>query len=108
MGSPWAQQGSKLTGGGETGAGWFGRSVALSADGQTALIGGPYDNSSIGAAWAFVNPSPASGAGCPFLAAPVTPSRASGVSLTGLAARRPALSFKLSGGLGAPGSKRSS
>jgi hypothetical protein len=51
--STWSQQGEKLTGTGETGAGRFGESVALSADGNTALIGGPRDNSNVGAAWAF-------------------------------------------------------
>ena len=50
---PLIQQGSKLTGSGETGAGGFGSSVALSADGNTALIGGPYDNGGVGAAWVF-------------------------------------------------------
>ena len=40
-GGTWTQQGAKLTGSGETGAGGFGVSVALSADGNTALIGGP-------------------------------------------------------------------
>ena len=43
-GSTWTQQGSKLTGSGEVGNGDFGFSVALSADGNTALIGGPDDN----------------------------------------------------------------
>jgi hypothetical protein len=52
-GSTWTQQGGKLTGGGETGGARFGTSVALSSDGNTALIGGPEDNSSTGAAWAF-------------------------------------------------------
>ena len=52
-GSSWTQQGSKLDGGEETGAGEFGTSVALSDDGDTALIGGPADNGSTGAAWAF-------------------------------------------------------
>ncbi len=52
-GSTWTQQGEKLTGGGETGKGEFGISVALSADGDTALIGGPADNGAAGAAWAF-------------------------------------------------------
>jgi hypothetical protein len=52
-GSTWAQQGEKLTGTGETGEGRFGTSVALSADGNTALIGGPGDDSSTGAAWVF-------------------------------------------------------
>ena len=49
-GSTWTQQGEKLTGAGE-GEGEFGRSVALSADGDTALIGGPDDED--GAAWVF-------------------------------------------------------
>src|SRR5439155_10958383 len=52
-GGVWTQQGTKLTGGGETGAGPFGYSVALSADGNTALIGGPIDNGNVGAAFAF-------------------------------------------------------
>ncbi len=52
-GGAWAKQGPKLTGTGETGKGRFGVSVALSADGNTALVGGPRDNSDVGAAWAF-------------------------------------------------------
>jgi hypothetical protein len=59
-GSTWTQQGKKLTGGGENdsvgGGGAFGDSVALSANGDTALIGGPDDNggvSGVGAAWVF-------------------------------------------------------
>jgi hypothetical protein len=47
---PLIQQGSKLTGSGETGAGGFGTSVALSAEGTTALIGGEANNKSVGAA----------------------------------------------------------
>jgi hypothetical protein len=34
-GSTWTQQGGKLTGSGETGAGEFGSSVALSSEGNT-------------------------------------------------------------------------
>ncbi len=49
----WSQQGEKLTAGDETGQGAFGLSVALSSDGNTALIGGVYDNSKVGAAWVF-------------------------------------------------------
>jgi hypothetical protein len=49
----WTQQGSKLTATGETGAGHFGFSVSLSADGNTALLGGVADNGEVGAAWAF-------------------------------------------------------
>ena len=51
-GSTWTQQ-AKLTGAGESGNGWFGQSVALSADGDTALIGGYVDHSDTGAAWVF-------------------------------------------------------
>ncbi len=60
-GSTWTQQGGKLVGTGHVGAGEFahvgegefGYSVALSADGDTALIGAPTDNSRAGAAWVF-------------------------------------------------------
>ena len=52
-GSIWTQQGEKLTGTGESGRGAFGASVALSADGATALVGGPSDNGGAGAAWVF-------------------------------------------------------
>ena len=54
-GEAWTQQGEKLTGGGEVGNGGFGSSVALSSDGDTALMGGPADNSTVGAAWVLVN-----------------------------------------------------
>ncbi len=43
-GSTWSQQGEKITGSGESGDGGFGQAVALSAEGTTALIGGPFDN----------------------------------------------------------------
>jgi hypothetical protein len=49
----WTQQGSKLTGSGATGSAHFGTSVALSGDGNTALVGGPSDNTNVGAAWVF-------------------------------------------------------
>jgi hypothetical protein len=54
-GAAWAQQGAKLLGGHEAGHGQFGGSVALSGDGDTALIGGRADHSftNTGAAWAF-------------------------------------------------------
>ncbi len=57
-GSTWTQQGQKLTGHQETGASQFGIIVALSADGATALIGGPDDNHNRGAAWVFVDQAP--------------------------------------------------
>ncbi|HNF17099.1 MAG TPA: hypothetical protein PK453_25810, partial [Leptospiraceae bacterium] len=47
------QQGSKLVGTGNTGNATQGYSVALSADGNTAIIGGYSDNASQGAAWIF-------------------------------------------------------
>jgi hypothetical protein len=58
-GSTWTQQGEKLTGSGEVGVHepYFGGSVALSADAKTALIGGPTDNSDVGAAWVFTSTS---------------------------------------------------
>jgi hypothetical protein len=49
----WSQQGSKLVGNGTVGAAQQGWSVALSADGTTAIVGGPYDNSEAGAVWVF-------------------------------------------------------
>jgi hypothetical protein len=55
------QQGPKLVSSDAIGAAGQGGAVAVSADGNTALIGGPYDNSpgplvtpsDIGAAWVF-------------------------------------------------------
>jgi len=49
----WSQQGPKLVGAGAVGDAGQGRSVALSADGNTATFGGPDDNQNVGAAWAF-------------------------------------------------------
>jgi hypothetical protein len=47
----WTQQGSKLVGTGAAGDARQGSSVALSADGNTAIVGGHDDNSSTGVAW---------------------------------------------------------
>jgi uncharacterized protein (TIGR03437 family) len=49
----WTQRGSKLIGTGTVGAAHQGYSVALSADANTLIEGGPADNSNIGAAWVF-------------------------------------------------------
>jgi hypothetical protein len=49
----WSQQGTKLTGTGAFGNAEQGTSVGLSADGNTAIVGGPSDNGSAGAAWIF-------------------------------------------------------
>ena len=53
-GGTWAQQGSKLVGTGAVGSAYQGNSVALSADGNTAIVGGDGDNSGVGATWVFV------------------------------------------------------
>jgi uncharacterized protein YdbL (DUF1318 family) len=53
----WSQQGSKLVGTGAVGDAQQGFSVALSADGNTAIVGGPYDSSSVGATWVFTRSS---------------------------------------------------
>jgi hypothetical protein len=65
-GGVWAQQRNKVVGTGAIGAASQGTSVALSADAKTAIVGGPFDNSSdcfippfcryTGAAWVFVRP----------------------------------------------------
>jgi hypothetical protein len=59
----WTQQGNKLVGTGAVGSTCQGMSVALSADGNTAIVGGPGDNrwsrsipsdlGAAGAAWVF-------------------------------------------------------
>jgi hypothetical protein len=53
-GGVWSQQGDKLIGTGAAGAAFLGGSVAISADGNTAILGGSGDNSNTGAAWIFV------------------------------------------------------
>ena len=57
-GGVWTQQGAKLTAGDEIGEGFFGSDVAMSSDGDTALIGGYSDNGNVGAAWVFAPPAP--------------------------------------------------
>jgi hypothetical protein len=52
-GGVWTQQGNKLVGTGAVGQATQGNSVALSADGNTAIVGGPNDNGSTGAVWVF-------------------------------------------------------
>ena len=52
-GSAWSQQGPKLVGSGAVGAAQEGWSVALSGDGNTALVGGPGDDGGLGATWVF-------------------------------------------------------
>jgi hypothetical protein len=52
-GGVWTQQGSKLVGSGAVGAANQGFSVALSADGNTAMVGGPGDDGGNGATWVW-------------------------------------------------------
>jgi len=52
-GDVWSQQGSKLVGTGAVGSARQGVSVALSSDGNTAIVGGAADSSSTGAAWVY-------------------------------------------------------
>ena len=71
----WAQQGLKLVGSGSSAFAFQGFSVKLSADGNTAIVGGPTDNSSTGAAWIFSRSS--SGAWTP-MGGKLAPGGASG------------------------------
>jgi hypothetical protein len=50
-GGVWTQEGPKLVGAGASGNALQGTSVALSADGNTAIVGGPRDNGGVGAVW---------------------------------------------------------
>jgi hypothetical protein len=50
-GDVWTQQSTKLVGAGAVGSAQQGYSVSLSADGNTAIVGGPMDNNQAGAAW---------------------------------------------------------
>ena len=50
-GGVWTQQGTKLVGSGAVGPAYQGFSVSISADGNTAIVGGFGDNSFAGAAW---------------------------------------------------------
>lgn len=49
----WSEE-AKLIGQGGVGSPYEGRAVALSADGNTAIVGGAEDNFAMGAAWIFV------------------------------------------------------
>jgi hypothetical protein len=73
------QRGSKLVGTGAVGAASQGTSVAISTDGNTAIVGGWGDNSNAGAAWVFA----ATGCAGPSVAVrPQSQSIASGQSAT--------------------------
>jgi hypothetical protein len=58
-GGVWSQQGDKINGTGAVGSiPQQGTSVSISADGQTAIVGGIGDNANTGAAWVFTHDSP--------------------------------------------------
>jgi uncharacterized protein YdbL (DUF1318 family) len=52
-GDSWSQQGAKLVGFGAVGNANQGNAVAISADGNTVIVGGPFDNNSAGAVWVW-------------------------------------------------------
>jgi hypothetical protein len=52
-GGVWTQQGPKKVGAGFIGLTYEGSSVAISSDGNTAIVGGGGDNNRIGATWVF-------------------------------------------------------
>ena len=53
-GEVWSQQGSKLVSTDAVGATQAGGSVAISADGNTAAVGGPGDKANAGATWVYL------------------------------------------------------
>ncbi len=54
LGNSWVQNGSPLTGTNEPGEGRFGETVAMAGNGSTVLVGGPAENTKLGAVWTFV------------------------------------------------------
>jgi hypothetical protein len=56
-GNVWTQQGPKLVGTGFIQYAYQGSSVAISSDGNTAVVGGAADNYGVGAAWIFARSS---------------------------------------------------
>jgi hypothetical protein len=52
-GGVWSQQGPKLVAADAIGKAGQGSSVSLSSDGNTAIVGGPADNDTAGAAWVY-------------------------------------------------------
>jgi hypothetical protein len=83
-GGVWTQQGTKLVGSGAVDPAQQGFSVSLSADGNTAIIGGNADNSQAGAAWVFAAAGQARPIITSFKATPstITPGQSSTLSWT--------------------------
>src|SRR5262249_25981273 len=80
LAQPFVQQGPKLVGTAAVGSAGQGSAVAVSADGNTAIVGGPDDDALAGAAWVFTRSNgvwtqqgtkllgtPAPGACCTFI-----------------------------------------
>jgi FG-GAP repeat len=57
-GGVWSQLGAKLVGAGAVGSAGQGYLVSLSGNGNTAIVGGPFDNNEVGAAWVYTRPQP--------------------------------------------------
>ena len=55
IGTTWYQAGKKLVGTGKNGLAYMGNSLALSADGTTAFVGGNNDSLQKGASWVFIS-----------------------------------------------------
>ncbi|HEY2018969.1 MAG TPA: hypothetical protein VGH38_35935 [Bryobacteraceae bacterium] len=53
-GGVWTQQGTKLIGTGGVGSMYQGTAVAISGHGNTAIVGGTYNNGSVRAAWVYM------------------------------------------------------
>jgi hypothetical protein len=50
----WSQDGPKLVGSGNSSTSFQGFSVAISGDGNTVILGGPFDDGGKGASWIFI------------------------------------------------------
>jgi hypothetical protein len=99
-GTAWSQQGPKLVGDDENDQGLFGTGVALSSDGNTALVGGPGDANTKGAGWLYVRSSGAWAEQGTKLSCTGTTSTGDGTQSVGMSA---ALSDNgLTGALGSP------
>jgi hypothetical protein len=86
-GGVWTQQGSKLVGTEAVGQSSQGFSVSLSADGNTAIVGGYHDNNNIvGAAWVFIVAAPTITNFTPVIAATAAIVTITGTNFTGATA----------------------
>ncbi len=78
----WSEQGLKLTAVGAAGTAGLGSAVALSADGNTAVVGGASDNDKAGAVWVFTRVNDQwSPEGAKLVGSDAAPSRLLGTSI---------------------------